>query len=289
MTKSRIAGVFDAHLHVQPWEQMKPEVLATMRKGHGDFEILMGYSRSPDRFLRHLDEQGIERAVLVNYVSPDLMGFTDSVNRYVADYCRGRSDRLVAMGSVHPRFSDDPAGDVDRLVEMGVRALKIHPPHQLFHPNAYRNGEVPGLEAIYRKASEHRIPVMFHTGTSIFPGARNVYGDPIAIDDVAVDFPDLTIVLAHGGRPLWGDTAFFLVRRFPNVYMDISGIPPRSVLKMFPRLEEIAHKVLFGSDWPGPSVPAIARNVAEIEALPLGEGALTKILRDNALAVYRPA
>ena len=283
----RISGVFDAHIHIQPWEQMKPSVLATMRKGHDNFQRLMDYSRSPDLFLRHLDAEGIERAVLVNYVSPDLMGFTDSVNSYVADYCRGHQDRLVPMGSVHPRFSKDPGGDVERLAETGIRALKVHPPHQLFHPNDYRNGSLPGLEAIYRKAAACRLPVMFHTGTSIFPGARNVYGDPLTIDDVAVDFPDLTIVLAHGGRPLWADTAFFLVRRFANVHMDISGIPPRSVMKMFPRLEEISHKVLFGSDWPGPAVPAISRNVAEIESLPLGEGALARILRENALSVYQ--
>jgi predicted TIM-barrel fold metal-dependent hydrolase len=281
--------VFDAHIHIQPWEQMKPGVLATMRRGHDDFETLLGYSRSPDSFLRHLDREGIEKAVLVNYVSPDLMGFTDSVNPYIADYCRGHADRLVAMGSVHPRFTRDPAGDVDRIVELGIRALKIHPPHQLFHPNDYRSGELPALETIYRKASEHRIPVMFHTGTSVFPGARNVYGDPITLDDVAVDFPDLTIVMAHGGRPLWGATAFFLLRRFRNVFMDISGIPPRSVMEMFPRLEEISHKVLFGSDWPGPSVPAISRNVAEIRELPLSDSARKRILRENAQAIYRPA
>jgi len=281
-----VSGVFDAHIHIQPWEQMKPDVLATMRKGHDDFETLMGYSRSPVSFLKHLDREGIEKAVLVNYVSPDLMGFTDAVNPYIADYCRGHQDRLVAMGSVHPRFSRDPAGDVDRLVEMGIRALKIHPPHQLFFPNEYRHGNLPGLEALYLKASERRIPVMFHTGTSVFPGARNLYGDPIHLDDVAVDFPDLTIVMAHGGRPLWGDTAFFLLRRFRNVHMDISGIPPSSVLRMFPRLEEVSHKVLFGSDWPGPAVPAISRNAAEIRDLPLSEEARRRILRDNALAVY---
>ena len=284
-----MSGVFDAHIHIQPWEQMKPDVLATMRKGHGDFETLMGYSRSPDLFLRHLDREGVEKAVLVNYVSPDLMGFTDSVNPYIAGYCKGHSDRLVAMGSVHPRFTRDPEGDVDRLVEMGIRALKVHPPHQLFHPNEYRHGKLPALEAIYRKAAEHRIPVMFHTGTSVFPGARNAYADPMSLDDVAVDFPDLTMVMAHGGRPLWGATAFFLLRRFKNVYMDISGIPPRSVLEMFPRLEEVSHKVLFGSDWPGPSVPAISRNVAEIRGLPLSDAARQRILRENALAVYRPA
>ncbi len=281
-----VTGVIDAHVHIQPWEQMKPDVLAAMRRGHADFEELLAYSRSPDRFLAHLDREGIEKAVLVNYVSPDLMGFTDSVNPFIAAYCRGRADRLVAMGSVHPRFSKDPAGDVDRLVEMGIRALKIHPPHQLFFPNDYRNGKCPGLEAIYRKATEHRLPVMFHTGTSIFPGARNVYGDPIHIDDVAVDFPHLTIVLAHGGRPLWGDTAFFLVRRFQNVFMDISGIPPRSVLTMFPRLEEIASQVIFGSDWPGPSVPAISKNVAAVKEFPISDGARRRILRENALEVY---
>jgi uncharacterized protein len=282
-----VSGVVDAHLHIQPWEQMKPDVLATMRRGHADFEMLMQYSRSPESFLEHLDREGIERAVLVNYVSPDLMGFTDEVNSYIAAYCRGHSDRLLAMGSVHPRFTADPAGDVDRLAEMGIRALKIHPPHQLFHPNAYRHGDLPALATIYEKAAEHALPVMFHTGTSIFPGARNLYGDPIHLDDVAVDFPKLTIVMAHGGRPLWGDTAFFLLRRFPNVFMDISGIPPRSVLKMFPRLEEISRKVLFGSDWPGPSVPAISRNVQEIRELPISEQARRRILRENALAVYR--
>lgn len=286
---NRLPGIFDAHIHIQPWEQMKPDVLATMRRGHPDFDRLMGYSRSADDFLRHLDREGIERAVLVNYVSPDLMGFTDAVNPFVADYCRGHSDRLVAMGSVHPRFSRDPAGDVDRLVGLGVRALKIHPPHQLFFPNEYRHGKLRQLEAIYGKAQEHRLPVMFHTGTSIFPGARNVYADPIHIDDVAVDFPDLVIVLAHGGRPLWADTAFFLARRFANVYLDISGIPPRSLLRLFPRLEEISGKAMFGSDWPGPSVPAISRNVAEIEELPLSEGTRRRLLRENALTVYRPA
>jgi hypothetical protein len=282
----RVAGVFDAHIHIQPWEQMKPEVLATMRRGHDDFETLMEYSRSPDRFLRHLDREGIERALLVNYVSPDLMGFTDSVNGYVAEYCRARPDRLVPMGSVHPRFSRDPGGDVERLRDIGIRALKIHPPHQLFRPNDYRTGALPGLEAIYRRAAELKLPVMFHTGTSIFPGARNVYSDPIFVDDVAVDFPDLTIVLAHGGRPLWAETAFFLVRRFPNVHLEISGIPPRSLLRLFPRLEEISRKVLFGSDWPGPSVPGIARNVREIESLGFSETTLRRILRENANRIY---
>src|ERR1035437_9261609 len=87
--------------------------------------------------------------------------------------------------------------------------IKIHPPHQLLFPNDYLNG-VKELEIIYRAAETNGIPVMFHTGTSIFADARNKYGDPIYVDDVAVDFPKLKILLAHGGRPLWMHTAFFL-------------------------------------------------------------------------------
>ncbi len=148
--------------------------------------------------------------------------------------------------------------------------IKIHPPHQLLYPNDYLNG-VKELEIIYRAAEANGIPIMVHTGTSIFPGARNKFGDPMYVDDVAVDFPNLKILLAHGGRPLWMDTAFFLVRRHRNVYLDISGIPPKTLLQYFPRLEEIAHKTLFGTDWPGPGVPEIGRNLADFRALPLSE------------------
>jgi hypothetical protein len=127
---------------------------------------------------------------------------------------------------------------------------------------------------------------MVHTGTSIFPGARNKFGDPIFVDDVAVDFPNLKILLAHGGRPLWMDSAFFLVRRHPNVYLDISGIPPKSLLKYFPRLEEIAHKTVFGTDWPGPGVPEIANNLHEFRSLPLTEAVKHQILSLTALAIW---
>ena len=139
------------------------------------------------------------------------------------------------MGGVHPRFTEDAAAEVRRAADMGVRALKLHPPHMAVEPNAYLHG-LDALRALYEEAQRLKLPVMIHTGTSIFPGARSRTGEPMPIDDVAVDFPDLTIILAHGGRPLWMEQAFFLVRRFPRVYMDVSSIPPRSILRYLPRL-----------------------------------------------------
>lgn len=279
-------GVIDIHIHIQPLWQMKPKALERMREGHRDFEDLMSVMKDPERLLRILDSSEVEKAGLINYVSPDVMGFTDEVNDFVIDYAKGRRDRLIPFGSLHPRFSKDPTGEMDRLIhKLGIQGIKIHPPHQLFYPNDYRNG-VTALEIIYQKAEDAGIPVMFHTGTSVFPGARIKYGDPVYIDDVAIDFPRLAIILAHGGRPLWMDTCFFLVRRHPNVFMDISGIPPKRLLDYFPRLEEIAHKTLFGSDWPGPMVKSIQENIEVFKSLSISEEAKKNILRETALKIF---
>jgi predicted TIM-barrel fold metal-dependent hydrolase len=277
--------VTDVHIHVQPLWEMKPAALDVFLKGRGDVDELQKIMKSPEHLLRRLDADGIDRAVLVNYPSPDLMGFSHRVNEYVAEYCRAAPDRLIPMGGVHPRFTDDAAAEVRRAAELGVRALKIHPPHMGFAPNAYQHG-LDGLRALYEEAQRLKLPVMIHTGTSIFPGARSRVGEPMPVDDVAVDFPDLTIVIAHGGRPLWMEQAFFLVRRFPRVFMDVSGIPPKAILRYFPRLAEIADKVLYGSDWPSPGVASMARNLADFRALELPEDVRKKILETNALALF---
>ena len=277
--------VTDAHIHVQPWWELKPEVLEVIRRGRADLDEIEKINRSPAHLLRRLDADGIERAVLVNYPSPDLMGFTSRVNQYVAEYCAAAPDRLIAMGGVHPRFTDDAAAEVRRAADMGVRALKLHPPHMAVEPNAYLHG-LDALRALYEEAQRLKLPVMIHTGTSIFPGARSRAGEPMAVDDVAVDFPDLKIVLAHGGRPLWMDQAFFLVRRFPNVHMDVSSIPPKAILRYFPRLAEVADKVLYGSDWPAPGVRSMAENLAGFRELEIPAEAQAKMLDGNSRKVF---
>ena len=281
--------VIDAHLHVQPWTQLRPQALDRLASGRDDLDLIRRLFEDPAAFLKFLDGQGIDRAVLVNYVSPDVIGFTDDVNEWIGAYCRGHADRLIAVGGVHPRLASDPGGALQRIVEThGIRALKLHPPHQHFFPNDYRDGgSLPGLAALYERAQALGIPVIVHTGTSIFPDARNKYGDPMALDDVAVDFPDLTIVLAHGGRPLWMETCFFLLRRHPNVCMDISGIPPRALLRYFPRIAEIADKTLFGTDWPSPGVVSPSANVRAIRELGLPAEALQAILGGTAERIFR--
>ena len=280
-----IAGlpVTDLHVHLQPWEMLRPDVRKKMEEGRPDLARIKECMRSPRALLALLDEAGIERVAVINYVAPEVMGFTPEVNAWAARYCEEAPERLLAFGSVHPDHAKDPAGETERLLDSGIRGLKVHPPHQRFPANAYRTGGPgSGIGEVYRVAEARRAPVMVHTGTSVFPGARNVFADPMPCDDVAVDFPQLRLILAHAGRPLHYPTAFFLARRHGNVLLDLSGIPPKTLLRDLPRLPEIADRCLWGTDWPGPGVPDLRRNVEDFLALGLPESVTRAILHENA-------
>jgi uncharacterized protein len=273
--------ITDVHIHIQPWNELKPGPLETMRKGKEEhFDFLISLMEDPALLLRTMDEQRVHRVGMVNYPSPDLMGFTDATNDFSARYAEAAPDRLLPYGGVHPRFTTNATRDVDRLAELGIRVLKIHPPHQCIPANAYTEG-LDALGDIYRGCEKHGIPVMIHTGTSIFPGARSKYGNPMEIDDVAIDFPDLQILMAHGGRPLYMAEAFFVLRRHRNVWLDLSGIPPKSIPEYFPKIHEISDRVLWGTDWPSPGVSSMRRNIDQFLALPYSDDFKKAALQDN--------
>ncbi len=274
---------------MQPWRDVKPAVLETMRRGkEADWDLLLRVMDDPRALLDVMDQAGVWRVGLVNYPSPDIIGFTDTTNAFAAKYAAAAPERLLPFGGVHARFTRDAAGDVDRLVDLGIRLLKVHPPHQGFPANAYTDG-LEALGKIYRRCEERGLPVMIHTGTSIFPGARSKYGNPIELDDVAIDFPDLRIVMAHGGRPLYMEEAFFVLRRHRQMWLDVSGIPPGRLLEYFPRLAEVADRVLWGTDWPSPGVKDMRLNIDRFLELPLNDSHKKAILETNALALFPAA
>jgi predicted TIM-barrel fold metal-dependent hydrolase len=281
-----LPGITDIHVHIQPWQQLKPEVADVMRKGKEQhWDRLISLMEDPASLIELLDERDIWRVGLINYPSPDLMGFTDDTNEFAAEYASAAPDRLLPFGGVHPRFTKDPEGQVEELLQLGIRCLKIHPPHQLFPANAHQMG-MEALGRIYSRAEDRGLPVMIHTGTSIFPGARCKFGRPMELDDVAIDFPDLTIIMAHGGRPLWMDEAFFVLRRHENVYLELSGIPPKRLLEYFPRLEEIGDRVLWGTDWPSPGVRDLRENLDQFLALDVSDALKQGATRSTPLAVF---
>jgi len=108
------------------------------------------------------------------------------------------------------------------------------------------------------------------------------------LDDVALDFPDLQIIMAHGERPLWMDEAFFVLRRHRNIVLEISGIPPRKLLDYFPRLAEIGDRVIWGTDWPSPGVRDLRENLEQFLALPIPEDLKTMITRTTPVRLVPP-
>ena len=283
---STLPGVTDLHVHIQPWRQLKPAAAEVMKRGKEDhWKRLMTLMDDPKALLEVLDGSGVWRVGLINYPSPDVMGFTDETNTFAAEYASANRERLLPFGGVHPRFTKDPEGQVEELIRMGIRCVKIHPPHQVFPANAYTTG-LDALGRIYRRCEERGMPVMVHTGTSIFPGARSKYGHPMELDDVAIDFPDLRILMAHGGRPLWMDEAFFVLRRHRNVYLELSGIPPKKLLEYFPRLEEIGDRVVWGTDWPSPGIKDLGQNLGDFLALALPEAVKTSITRTTPFELF---
>ena len=277
----------DCHIHMPPRHLMAPAAFERMVGGRADGEVVAACLDSPQALAEHLDFEGIAKVGVVNYVAPEIMGFTPEINDYAAQYRDGAPDRIIAWGGIHPPACDDCRAETLRLLDgLGLDGIKIHPPHQDFPANAYRGGALPGLAEVYGVCQERGVPVMVHTGTSTFPGARSKWGDPMPLDDVALDFPDLKIILAHGGRPIWMAEAFFLLRRHSNLFFDVSGIPPSRLLEWFPKFAVIAEKAMFGTDWPSMGVKGIRANLDAILALPLTEEAKEAISHGTARRVF---
>jgi predicted TIM-barrel fold metal-dependent hydrolase len=204
-------------------------------------------------------------------------------NEEVAAACAEHSDVLVPFAGVDPWKGRAAVRQTRRLVEEhGVRGFKFHPSLQAFHPNdrmAY---------PLYEVIEEFGVPAVFHSGqTGIGAGVRGgggirlKYSDPIALDDVAADFPDLPIICAHPSFP-WQDEALAVATHKPNVHIDLSGWSP----KYFPQLlvryvnSLLKDKVLFGSDYP---MITPDRWLADFDALDIKPEVRPLVLKENAV------
>jgi uncharacterized protein len=206
-------------------------------------------------------------------------------NEHVAEGWAGHDDILLPFASLDPHRGKAAVRDAKRLVEEhGVRGFKFHPSLQAFWPSD------PMAFPLYEAIEALGVPALFHSGqTGIGSrmrgggGIRLKYSNPMELDDVAVDFPDLTIICAHPSVP-WQDEALAVASHKPNVYIDLSGwspkyFPPQLVKQANSILKR---KVLFGSDYP---VITPDRWLADVEELDLKSDVLPLILKDNAAGV----
>ncbi|MGQ0814603.1 MAG: amidohydrolase family protein [Gemmatimonadota bacterium] len=272
--------VIDFHTHpylpadLNPGTRRFIQSISPAVREHGD------RLADPRYFADLLRKDGVQRAVLLPEHCPETSGNVRTES--VLDICAQLPDFFIPFASVHPLLDPAPAELLASYVQRGVRGLKLYPSYQFYYPNDAR------VYPLYEICSSAGIPVLLHIGSSVIEGTRLKYCDPIHIDDVAVDFPDLIIVMAHGGRGFWYDQCAFLASHFRNVYIDLTGLVPQQLPHHFPRLERLADKIVFGSDWP--AMPrSVAANVAAIAGLGLSDAALEKIFLTNAARLLKLA
>jgi len=204
-------------------------------------------------------------------------------NEQIAEAAAQHPDVLIPFGSVDPARGAAGVRAVRRLVEeFGIRGFKFHPSLQAFAPNAR------SIYPMYEEIQALGVPALFHTGqTGIgagLPGGRGIklrYSDPMLIDDVAADFPDLTIIMAHPSVP-WQDAAISIATHKANVYIDLSGWSPKYFPPQLVRAANglLKHKVLFGSDYP---LLRPERWLRDFDTLDIKDEVRPLILKDNAV------
>ena len=216
-------------------------------------------------------------------------GYRRYANEEVAEIAAANSDVLIPFASIDPAKGKLGAREARRLVsEFGIKGFKFHPTMQGFFPND--RSAYPLYEAI----AESGVPMLFHTGqTGVgagMPGGNGMrlkYSNPMYIDDVATDFPDTPIVLAHPSFP-WQDEALAVATHKPNVYIDLSGWSPKYFPPVLVRYANtiLRHKVLFGSDWP---MITPERWLADFETLDMKPEVRPLILKENAMKLLGSA
>lgn len=275
--------VLDFHTHLFPPGEMDEEAMAPLRRRgllHEMADAVCGNGGiEPDQLDRFFSAEGVEHSVVLAEVTPLTTGI--SSNEFVGEYCQGAAG-LIPFCAPNPFLERDLLRSAERLVgTYDFRGFKIYPSYLPMAPNDSR------LYPLYAFAQEAGLPVMFHTGISTFPGSRLKWAPPLLIDDVAVDFPRLPLVLAHGGRDLWFDEAFALARIHDNVYLEVSGLPAHRLLTYFPRLGTLKGKVIFGTDFP--VLPSVSAAVQAVRALDLPPDFVDEMLGGTARRLLKIA
>jgi predicted TIM-barrel fold metal-dependent hydrolase len=209
-------------------------------------------------------------------------------NDWIAELVRRHPDQFIGFGSVDPHMGREAVREARRCVEeLGLRGFKFHPITQRFEAND------PRFYPLWQTISDLGVPALFHTGqtgvgarTPGQSGIKNKYGRPYPyFDDLAADFPELTIILAHPSFP-WVDEQLSVANLKTNVYLDLSGWSPKYFSQNLVQYCNtlLQDKALFGSDYPAITPDRWLRDFAEA---PFSDEVRPKILLENARRVLK--
>ena len=272
----------DAHIHAARLPTLKP-AWHVWAQDFGDRAILdRVYDADgavvPERFVELLDAEHVDIALLLCEYSPKVTGVQPIED--LLPLVKHDPQRLRPIANLNPHLHYPVAEELERQLDLGAVALKIHPVHGGFPANDR------ALYPAYELCRSRGVPIVVHCGTSSFPGSTNGFADPVLLDEVLRDFPTLNVVLAHGGRGWWYDAAAFLALSRGTVWIELSGLPPRRLPEYYAKhnFARLARRFIFGTDWPG--VPGIAVNARAVARLCPDEETAGLVLGGNATRVY---
>jgi predicted TIM-barrel fold metal-dependent hydrolase len=275
-------AVVDAHMHVPRLSTVAPAWLEWAVEFGRDSGWRDVFGAEGDPVPARLDAllaaEGVDVALLFAEYSPEATGIQPVEDLLpITAHNPGRF-RLVA--NVNPLLHQPPAAEAERQLDLGAVAVKVHPMHGGFRADGR------DMYPVYDLCAERGVPVIVHTGGSIFPGSQPEAGDPKLFGQVVSDFPGVQFVLAHGGRGPWYADAARMALARDNVWMDLAGLPPKRLPDYYAGfdLPVLAGKWIFGTDWPG--VPGLATNARAVTALGLPDDILAAVLAGNAARVY---
>ncbi len=255
--------IIDAHCHI--WEEkyisteMKELVVNSLKEGfydqhakHFKFDPALITNVSPEGLVQEMDEAGLDKTILLaldyELAFKGKLSYKE-YNDYVAEILKKFPDRFIGFAGIDPRRGLEAISELERCLDQGMTGVKLWPLTG-FYPDD------PQFYPFYERVEELNVPILCHTG-SCPPTTYMKYNRPVYVDKVAVDFPNIKIIMAHIGQP-WTNEAISVAAKNKNVFFDISSwqvsykIAPLALFQVLLTAKTICgvKKILFGSDWP---------------------------------------
>ncbi len=247
--------IIDCHTHL--WSQkdhLSEEFLADanrMRTDPVDLDV------TPEKHQAAM--QGVERCIVFGLRA--VHSGVDVPNDFIADYAVSHPEQVIGFMSIDPT-EGDVEEEIERCMALGLKGIKIGPVYQNYHPMDKR------AQPMWRMAERHGLPFMIHQGTTFPRVAPLKFANPLLLEDVALQYPEVRMVIAHLGHP-WELETIVLIRKQPNLYADISALwyRPWQLYNSLRLAFEygVTHKLFFGTDFP---VASVEDSIAGLRSIP---------------------
>jgi predicted TIM-barrel fold metal-dependent hydrolase len=233
--------MIDFHVHAGDFPRLRDDIqnLLTRRPLEADILISEVFS-SPTKMESYLRRNGVTKAVIIAECGPGTNFTIDSA--MIARFTRG-NDFFIPFGNINPNYHN-VIEEFWKSIDLNVMGFKFYPADHSFDPL------LPQMQEVYRLCQDRRLPIIFHTGLTAQRDTEQKFINPLEFEPIAVKWPDLIIILAHGGKPHWHKEAATMALNYANVYIDTALLDPLTLFQSFPDIQIIQHKLVFGSDWP---------------------------------------